>query len=92
MRTRALGWVSVAVVLLAFAWFVWPTPYRYIEHRDVLYRINRFSGSAMMLLPDGWAKVRSVTERRRDAAYEACLGRGNDHATCRAEAWRKVPR
>ncbi len=54
--------VTIAsVVLAAFAWAVWPTLYRY-DHmhsgsREWPVRINRFSGEADMLFPDGWGKL-----------------------------------
>lgn len=44
--------------LLAFGWFVWPTPYRYMMWSDetgtVPVRISRLTGKADLLTRIGW--------------------------------------
>jgi hypothetical protein len=60
---RALLLVAGTAVVFALAYLVWPTPYRYLTPRlepVLAVRINRFTGDADYLLPNGWhsAKVR----------------------------------
>lgn len=53
--------VLAGVVVLAFVYFVWPTPYRYFDHADGLYRVNRFTGYPMRLTTTGWASLEGQT-------------------------------
>jgi hypothetical protein len=63
--TKPLIWrISLLVVLagvLAFAWLVWPTWYRYdrVPWNDSVYsvRINRLTGTTEMLTPYGWRRL-----------------------------------
>jgi hypothetical protein len=69
-------WLSIILPVLAFAWFVWPTRYRYDRmdfSNGVSYpvRINRFSEKSEVLTPDrGWvdlaARARSITAKPED--------------------------
>lgn len=46
MNRKMLTWL-VLLLALAFAWLVWPTPYRYEHLRGgFLVRFNRFTGHA----------------------------------------------
>ena len=52
-------WVlaAAAVLFVAFAVFVWPTPYKYILSSNpsvVAIRVNRFTGITSWLTIDGW--------------------------------------
>ena len=45
---RSWRWYSkllCALVLAAFAYFVWPTPWHYHHHGTTLLRINRLTGT-----------------------------------------------
>jgi hypothetical protein len=60
---KAWGISLSAIVVIVFATFVWPTPYRY-EHMNLssegpqlIVRINRFTGSAEYLTPVGWHEM-----------------------------------
>ena len=47
MRTwRWYSKVLLALVALAFAYWVWPTPYRYWNDHAWSFRVNRFTGTA----------------------------------------------
>ena len=57
----------VCATVLVFGVFLWPTPYRYekislppgtgvksldgLKHAEVVYRINRFTGNSVMVIP-----------------------------------------
>jgi len=43
-KRAALG-AALLVLALAFAWTVWPTPYRYHQFDKLEVRENRFTGS-----------------------------------------------
>jgi hypothetical protein len=53
--------VAAAAIILALAYWVWPTPYRYViprEPRIQVVRINRFTGDADYLLLNGWHRAK----------------------------------
>lgn len=55
------AWRIIALILLLiFAWFVWPTPYRYDQYKFFLYdtpiRINRFTDEVEILSSGKWIK------------------------------------
>jgi hypothetical protein len=56
MRTwRWYSKVLLALAILAFAYFVWPTPYRYFTVRGVAHRENRFTGEVTAFYDNvGW--------------------------------------
>lgn len=50
----------IALTILLWTIFIWPTPYRYEKlrlpiganlYRDYFYKVNRFTGSATQILP-----------------------------------------
>ncbi len=55
MRTwRWYSKVLLGLLILAFAYYVWPTPWRYDMTRgsqSIPFRINRFTGDAEMIIP-----------------------------------------
>jgi len=51
------------VLAVAFAWFVWPTPWHYTTHQGLAARIHRASGYLQVYTGDGW---RGVTGERVD--------------------------
>lgn len=62
-------WVAVlAIVLLLFGVFVWPTQYRYERavvgpwdaRITVIVRISRITGKAEYLSEDGWIPMRFI--------------------------------
>ena len=63
-QPRRIALVGVVVLALAFAYFIWPTPYQYIDVaagvKDGQYvvtsaRVNRFTGrTEWLLFPVGW--------------------------------------
>jgi hypothetical protein len=66
--------LSIAVIALALLWgfFIWPTPYRYgqIDWSGLggsPVRINRFTGHAQILVPNGWKNL----ERSRPRTMRA---------------------
>ena len=60
---RGVMWVVVTVATWLFLSTVWPTRYRYdhVLTEDETYpvRIDRFTGDADMLTPDGWVPMQS---------------------------------
>lgn len=70
MGRRALGPVLL-LVAIAFAFWVWPTRWRYdhmtVDGDFVPVRINRITGAADMLLPDhGWVPVEAPPDSLGD--------------------------
>lgn len=58
---------ALAAIVVALAFFVWPTPYRYDrivwrEKDQLPVRINRFTGTAEMLSIYGWKPMRSMSQ------------------------------
>jgi hypothetical protein len=53
--------VGLALAVVLFAWFVWPTRYRYTtakyRNMDMPVRIDRFTGRTELLYPRGWVEV-----------------------------------
>jgi len=47
------------VVAMMFYLLVWPTLYRYDHLGNYPVRINRVTGDAEMLRPEGWAEMKS---------------------------------
>jgi hypothetical protein len=48
-------WPLIALLALAFAYLVWPSPYRYTSlGGQYPVRVNRLTGRAEMLRGDGW--------------------------------------
>jgi hypothetical protein len=59
-RTRRLAALGILTAgALAFAWLVWPTPYRYGRDQD-RHRVNRFNGKSQVYdkRKDEWRTVR----------------------------------
>lgn len=60
---RVLLWIVVTGAAWLFASTVWPTRYRYdhvlVEEETYPVRIDRFTGDADMLTPDGWVPMQS---------------------------------
>ncbi len=56
IRGRTVKWHRLAITLLAawFLYFVWPTPYVYLQHHGVVNRVNRFTGAEQVSGPGGW--------------------------------------
>lgn len=68
-RTRRIAALGILLAgALAFAWFVWPTPYRYGRDLD-RHRVNRFTGKS------------EVYDKRRDAWRTVRRGGSNGDAT-----------
>ena len=61
---RALALVLTAVVVMLFAYFVYPTPYAYYETGSLevfLIRVNRYTGEAtLLLIGEGWVSVETL--------------------------------
>ena len=51
---RVLVTMALATIAIAFLLLVWPTPYRYEQVHSHLIRLNRVTGHADALCPDGW--------------------------------------
>ena len=64
IRTH-LAWSAAAIILLAFAYFVWPTPWRWDHYtlgaRTFPVKINRITGSGQMLTDSGWEDMKAVS-------------------------------
>lgn len=58
-RNKFILLLIIALTILLWTIFIWPTPYRYEKvkwphyksSRDYVYRINRFTGSAIKIIP-----------------------------------------
>ena len=70
---RRFALAGAVVLVLAFGYFVWPTPYRYIAapagteigggtgFKVISARVNRFTGQADFLVPGiGWVRTARV--------------------------------
>lgn len=67
--SQRLAALAALGVVLAFAWFVWPTPYRYDRlslGRGISYpvRIARASGHGEVLRENGWEPLGTAPETR----------------------------
>lgn len=58
-RTLALALFAagIGLLVLVFAWTVWPTPYRYHRFRQTVVRIDRLTGAAEALYRNGWQRL-----------------------------------
>lgn len=58
--------ILFVLMVSAFFWGVWPTPYRYFPVSDpemhTTARVNRFTGKSSLLGPQGWVAM----ERKPD--------------------------
>jgi hypothetical protein len=59
---RLAGWALAGLLVVSFAFYVWPTRWRYDHMTDqgetLIVRIDRVTGDAEVLLPDqGWVPV-----------------------------------
>lgn len=59
VRERRFRRVLLLGLALGFAYFVWPTPWRYDRIRsaqgyEAPIRVNRFTGTTQLLSPAGW--------------------------------------
>jgi len=69
---------GIAVLALAFAYLVWPTPWRYEHHAGLLVRIDRLRGNTDVLRGQGWERWQpprptieeALAEIRRKGATE----------------------
>lgn len=52
--TKTLLTAVTLAVVIALAWTVWPTPYRYIGTWPRLVRVNRVTGTPQLLTEVGW--------------------------------------
>jgi len=73
--------VLFGIGLLAFAWLVWPTPWRYERDPDVLLRIHRVTGATEVwdYSSNYWRRAKTAREqeaweRELDAAIAASGG------------------
>lgn len=58
MPKRMLLVVVLCVAVLAIGFFIWPTPYRFVQANGAFLRIERWSGTSQVLDPDrGWIPV-----------------------------------
>lgn len=59
--------IVLVVILLAFLYFLWPTPYVYFQdtalHR--VMRVNRFTGRVEYAMDPGWQSVEEMSGVRR---------------------------
>ncbi len=65
VRNRVIAIVLAVVTVGMLAWFVWPTPYTYMntggEFSRVL-RIRRYDGRTWVLTSQGWRLVRTASK------------------------------
>lgn len=68
---RAILSTVATLVVLAFAYFVWPTPYRYMtwsaEGITWPVRVSRRTGRAELLSRVGWLPMEPAPQPRADA-------------------------
>ena len=81
LRPRVLVGTGAVALAIAFAALVWPTPFHYKPYRlgdlTTMVRISRFTGRAEMLMPTGWRKMISETERMEDRIRARKRARAN---------------
>ena len=76
MVLRAIRFLVLAAVLIAFGVFVWPSRWRYdkmtVGEDTYPVRIDRISGHAYILLPgDGWTPAEDATDLDNSGQDEA---------------------
>lgn len=59
LHERARWRLAMIALAATFAYFVWPTPWRYdrlrgVEGNEMPVRVNRFTGTTQLLSPNGW--------------------------------------
>lgn len=66
---RRIALAGAVVLVFAFGWFIWPTPYRYIpvasggalaasdQLKIIAVRVNRFTGRTDFLISVGWVRA-----------------------------------
>lgn len=63
----------IVFVLLIFFWSIWPTPYRYFPISDTeihtTARVNRFTGNASLLGPNGWINMEQKNSITRNDGW-----------------------
>lgn len=79
LRWLLVGWLATLSAVLAFAWFIWPTPYGYDRMSvgssgSFPVRIHRLTGRSQVLYPSGWKEVPGGPSETWDArAIKATL-------------------
>ena len=73
VRNNMVLWIAALLILL-FAYFVWPTPYRYHQISNSVFRQNRITGT--------------VEELGLDA--DGTVARGMGAARCASILWRPM--
>ena len=69
---RVVACAALAVLLAAFAWTVWPTPWRHFKAEGVNVRVQRATGTTEVLDPsDGWVNVKEEDARRDEERTRA---------------------
>ena len=87
-RTWALALAASTISLTAFALFIWPTPYRYEtvtkkggdRSFDQVYRINRWDGSAKLVV-DTTPQPSPPSSRPTPRATTTCWARARAQKT-----------
>lgn len=65
----ALTIVALLAAASAFAWLVWPTPYRHDHYEAIPIRIHRITGEAERLIPTvGWEPITPTHGKRLGAS------------------------
>jgi len=67
---RTWTWYSkllLVLVLAAFAYWVWPTPWKTYKTGRVNLRVNRFTGHTQRLWSSGWSDPDSESQAAADS-------------------------
>lgn len=58
MKKQLVGFALILVLLILISVFIYPTLHIYMNTiNDLPVKINRITGDAWILYPDGWTKV-----------------------------------
>lgn len=77
-RARLACATVLLLVIGVFAWYVWPTPYRYFDWQQMTLREQRFTGRIEYLDPGGWHDPNEVSSAPKQADPFAAVPYAND--------------
>jgi len=73
---RTWRWYSkllFALLVAAFAYLVWPTPWRYLSWHEMPIKVHRLTGRTEMLRAEGWREVKASPASGLDPELSALV-------------------